>query len=97
MPGIVDARRDLVDEEAFVLALADDEELDAERTDMAERLEDSPGDPARLRRGRRGDPRRHRRGAQDAVAVNVLRRVVDGDASVQAAHRDDRYLAPESR
>ena len=78
--GIVDARRELVDEQALALALAR-----RRRTRCRSRRH------SRARRGccsamrcasvgdRRRDARRHRRGVQDAVAVHVLGQVVARD------------------
>src|SRR5687767_961342 len=84
--GIMDAWRDLVDEE---LAVGEDEELDAEDADVVERggdggcrLDRANG---RLAADARGDTARF----QDVIAVGVLSRVEGGNAAVEAAGDDD--------
>ncbi len=90
--GIVDARRDLVDEQR---AVAEHEELDADDADIVERFEDGEGVAAGQFGGCRRDGGRHGGRVQYAVAVDVLGRIVGGERAVAAARGDDGNLALE--
>ena len=60
MPGIVDARGDLVDDEAFPARVPDQKHLDGEDADIVEGVGDPAGEESRLLRGLRRDAGGHR-------------------------------------
>ena len=90
----MDAGRDLVHHQPFARGAArvgHDEELHGQHAHVVERAGDPGREPHRV--GGRGEMHagRHRRGVQDAVAVEVLARVVGPERAVEAArahHRD---------
>ena len=83
--GIVNARRDLVGQQR---AVGKHEELDADDADIVERRKDREAAAARAASAVVGlDRGRHGRGVQDAVAVDILGRIVGGERPSRRARR----------
>src|SRR6185437_12690231 len=91
MPGIMDSRGYLVDQQR----LAGNEELDAEHADIIEGTGNAPRRGDRLCRRLGAYSRRDSAGVEDMAAVDVLRRFEGGDGPVAAARHDDRYFLVE--
>ena len=94
MTRIVDARRDLVDQQP---AVPGDEELDAEHADMIERPDGALRTLPRRRRESRRDGGRRQRHIEDAVRMAVLDRVEARHRAARRPRDDRRDLALDGR
>ena len=97
MAGIVDARRDLVDDQPLgAVGVAGDEHLDAEHADIVERRQHLARRSRRAAGSSAGaTPRRHAGAGEDVALVLVLAEVVGGERAFEAARGDHRDLALE--
>ena len=96
MARIVDARRDLVDDERFTaMVIAVTNISTRQHADRSERSNHGSRNALGLDRGLCGDARGRARAGQDVALVLVLAEVVSRDLAFQAARRDHRHFAVE--
>src|SRR5262245_33225662 len=95
MAGIVDARRDLIDDQPFPSHFASQEQLDPDYPDIVDSPGDAGGDVARRRCRPGGDPRGHDRFVQYVIGVPVIGDVIDCNGAVPAARGDDGHFLLE--